>query len=721
MNDRQWLYAAYALAGLSTLFVGEGMSFLCMCWDSKGSGPPVSVAMNRRLSCSLILIILVVQMIKNYWIATGKGIWIHSIQPSQDLFPQFRPVFSIHYVEWMVTVPLMLVLSGICVLGRSFSEVVVPIAATDTYIFVAWAANLVQSAGLQWLLITTTFVLYGWASIGMFRWVSNFWLSDSKDLPRPEIRAAIALGLVLLFSFYGLVYLLARLDAIDLVSEHLCYTFLDVSSKIAMSLILSRVQAADQRETMESMVKYIGNLNVGMMSILRANFDYVVPCVADSNGCCRVQSLGSGDIRDLGHVLGRDVTGLGLSELIAPEDQDNFASYVQNSLDQALKVQSLDAHMVQSSQKAPVASVVQCNMLSWARSRSREDNKSVEDGTQGPPHRIPVIVHLSVVRYAGPQKIAHVIAAFQLCNESSLEKRAAAGGMCTHTNKYGQDGREKVLQESSEYTVMPFDSASNATESPRSKCGTPTDSRSSGEALTGIDTDEPVSVQNSSQKGSTTSTVSSLHSLATPHYASGLDIEVGRMELGHVKHVLCDGSDVGSQSSKFSAPGSVTSAFRKVLGPLHTGLPPDHLMPKAVEDYMQCAADMVRRKVPVEISRLHHQQRLAEWTAKKQAHSLSEVLVHGRAPDDNIDEHIWRSLVLPAVSEAPPGKQPKEPDLPDNNELWQRSWNAVFEEDDDDEDSEEEVMGTRMAHSLAWQNYPARHVQAGRSNPFLTF
>lgn len=683
MNDRQWLHSAFALAGLSTFFMSEGMSLLYLCWDTKKSGLPLSMTMDRRLSCSLMLLILFAQMVKNFLFATSTATWVHAAQLSEAPLT-FRPVLSIHYVEWMVTVPLMLVLAGVCVLGRPFTEVIIPVIVTDMYIFLAWTASLVTSPSFRWLLVVMSFTLYGWASLGMFRWVSSFWRSESKDLPRPEIRAAIASGLVVLFALYGFVYLLAQLRAVSVVAEHLCYTLLDFSSKIAVSLILSRVQAADHWQTLQSLLKYLGNLNTGLMSILRANFDFVVPCVADSRGWCHVQSVSSRDIKEFGRVLGRDIAGLSLSELIAPQDQDHFCSYVQNSLDQAQKLELVVPEMPQSAHQAPVASVLQCNMLSWASNSSNEEDSN-EDATQAAPRFVAVSVHLSVVQCAGPKKVAHVIAAFRLANDSTSPVPAAE----ENTMPLGM-----ISDEGNQVGRIPMHEGSSQDESSeielRKVCSSVFDACS----------------QDTVGQGSTsTGGLSSKQSTAALN--SGFDIEVG-LEHGH--HACFGGSDVGSQSSKLSCPNSVTAAFQQVLGPLHTGLPPGHLMPKAMEDYMQLATDMMRRKVPVDISRLHHQHKLAEWNAKKKAHSLSQILAHGRAPDENIEEHIWRSIVLPAVTEDRPGAKPVEPTLPDENELWHQSWSAVFEEDE--EESDDERMASSMARSMTWQNYPARHVRS---------
>lgn len=713
-----WLYSAYAVVGLSTLLLKEGLNLLCTFWETSRSSSNLPLTLDRRLCSSLVFSILFAQVLKNSWFATSPGTWVHTVQPvdlaSEGHSSIFRPVFAIRYIEWMVTVPLMLILSGVCVLGRPINEVALPIIITEMYIFLAWAANLVQSPFLHFFLVVVTFISYGYASMGMFKWMSNFWRMAPRDLPNPEIRAAITLGLVVVFALYGLIYLLSQLDAVSVAAEHFCYTFLDSSSKVAMSFIFARLQEVDCWQALHSLAKYLGSLNTGMMSILKANFDFVVPCVADSSGWCHVQPCGSPDIKEFGRVLGRDISGLSLGELMAPEDQEYFSSYVQSTLDQARKIAQIHPHCTKFPHQAPVASVLHCNLISWGRTE-RDSNENATD-----PHVVAVVVHLSVIRHEGPKKPAHVIAAFRLAHEGCPQLPGVARGpvrMQLNTSAHAHEINKRAKQESGECTVMPFDSASNNStfdSSNNSNLGLECSTPQEPQEVTPQTSDAHASCTNEEDS---TSREPPCAPQVLPSSPSGSDIEAGHIDMETDSNTLLGGSDVGSQSSKISFVGSVTLACQQLLGPLHTNLPPKQFVPKAIEDHVQCAADMVRLKVPVEISRLHHQQQLAEWKAKQRASGLSRVLDRSAVPND-IDTHIWRSMILPALTEAPPGAKPVEPDLPDDNELWRRSWAKVFEEDE--EESDDEPNQATMVHMAAWQNYPARHPRSLASTHFAT-
>lgn len=710
ISSLPWLYSAYAVAGLSTLLLREGISLFCTFHEAKISqgGLQLGITMDRRLSSLLLFLIILEQLVANYWFASSPQTWVHTIQPlelaSEGLTRSCRPVFVIRYIEWICSVPLMLLLAGVCALGRPLKEVLGPIVVTEMYIFLSWAANIVQSSALHWMLVTVTLISYCWASMGMFGWVSRFWLSVPSDVPSPEIRAAVILGLVALFALHAIVYLLAQADAISVGAEHLSYTFLDFSSKVVMSFTFSRVQSADCWQTLHSLATYLENLNTGMMSILRANFDFVVPCVADSSGWCHLQSCDSPDVKEFGRILGRDIAGLSLGELIAPEDHDRFAAYVQNTLNQSQIMEST-AHSLQSKgspqlpRQAPIASVLQFSMLSW---QNRGDNAQ-EFVTQAAPWYVAVIVHLSVVRPAGPKQLAHVIAAFRLAPEDSSQMPAAAlqahQQLDAFTDFNEVSKKVKDEDEQSENTVMPLDSASNLGSSDACQMlQVPHCSIEANQVQHGsVDkADETLcSTRSPSQQRCAPGNLNHQQSTRTSNFDLEADGDVG-----------IGGSDVGSQSSKLSFVGSITLACQQLLGPLHSGLPPKEVTPKAIEDHVHCAADMMRRKVPVEIARLYHQQKLAEWKDKSKAHSLSQILVHGRAPD-KIDTQIWRSLVLPALTEKSPGVRPKEPNLPDDNELWRQSWDEVMGEDEQDSDEENNPLA--MFVLPPWQTYPARH------------
>jgi hypothetical protein len=664
--------------------------------------------MDRRLSSLLLFMIILVQIGKNAMFVHSPDTLVHTVQPlelaGQDGSLVSRPVFAIQHLEWLVTIPMILTLAGVSGLGRPLSEVLGPIIVTELYIFLSWQINFVQSSSLHWFLVGVTFVAYGWASMGMFRWVANFWRSAS-DVPSQEIRAAVTSGLVMLFFAYGIIYLLGQSNAIDVTTQHLSFTFMDFTSKVALSYTFSRVQAANCWQTMNSLVKYLGNLNTAVMSILRGNFDFVVPCVGHSSGWCQLQPCGSHDIMELGRILGRNVAGLSLNELMAAEDQDHFAAYVKNTLRQAKSVDLGNPQNFSLPQEGPIAPVLNCKMLSWA---GREQND--------PPKFVPVVVHLSIIRHKTNQ--AHLIAAFRLAPEDCLGRMGNAPPQ-VDTSVIKCEVREQGWEEP---TVSPVDSASNLGSNVGSNVSRTKSQRGSHvshnpllKPQAGGEADNAKLDPNKyDDQGSSTRSPSQQHS--DPSTSTG---QIGMYTEAIENGTPIGGSEVGSQSSKKTAIGSVTMACQQLLGPLHSGLPPKQFVPASIEDHVQCAADMVRRKVPVEIARLHHQQQLEKWQVEKNDHSLSQILVHGRPPDDNIDSQIWRCLVLPAlITEEGPGAKPVQPDLPDDTELWRRSWVQVMEDPEAEEDQEshhEHSHPLRTSHPLrniqlpVWRNYPAHH------------
>ena len=45
------------------------------------------------------------------------------------------------YMEWGINVPIMLILSGYCTLGRSLHEVSRPLVVTNIYVILCWVAT----------------------------------------------------------------------------------------------------------------------------------------------------------------------------------------------------------------------------------------------------------------------------------------------------------------------------------------------------------------------------------------------------------------------------------------------------------------------------------------------------------------------------------------------------------------------------------------------------
>lgn len=152
----------------------------------------------------------------------------------------------------------------------------------------------------------------------------------------------------------------------------------------------------------------------------------------------------------------------------------------------------------------------------------------------------------------------------------------------------------------------------------------------------------------------------------------------------------CGGSDVGSQSSRISHANSVVLACRQILGPLHDQLPPAQYISKRMDDHVQCSAEMVQLRACSSMTREWNKQQQDDWTARAKTHFTSKMLQRSAPSQNSVPEQLWQSLVLPCFDEPPPGKRPKAPDLPNDDELWQRAWKRTYESEGSESGSDEE-------------------------------
>ncbi|CAE7947545.1 mask, partial [Symbiodinium sp. KB8] len=60
-----------------------------------------------------------------------------------------EPVYTSIYCEWLVNVPILLVLAGNCALDRPSGEISRPLLVTNIYIVFAWTAHFIPSPFLR--------------------------------------------------------------------------------------------------------------------------------------------------------------------------------------------------------------------------------------------------------------------------------------------------------------------------------------------------------------------------------------------------------------------------------------------------------------------------------------------------------------------------------------------------------------------------------------------
>mmetsp|Transcript_13116 Transcript_13116/g.30767 ORF Transcript_13116/g.30767 Transcript_13116/m.30767 type:complete len:354 (-) Transcript_13116:341-1402(-) len=165
-----------------------------------------------------------------------------------------RPVFTVIYVEWLINVPLLIVLVGKCALGRSLRQLHWPVVVTNLYIIIAWSAHSVSDTSVAWALVVVSFVMYGWSSFKMCRWVIEYLRSAEREAPSRWLRSSLAVGLVLIFGVYGGVYLIGFMGRVSVGLEKLLFLCMNISVKLVMSMAFAGVRSSEYHDLLVDML-----------------------------------------------------------------------------------------------------------------------------------------------------------------------------------------------------------------------------------------------------------------------------------------------------------------------------------------------------------------------------------------------------------------------------------------------------------------------------------
>lgn len=371
-------YAAIALAPIG---LSEAVNAAITFYSSRETKVMIPDVKSRCLPSTLLAITLFVLVMKQSLFASGSRPWfVHTTDSLHS-----RPVYAITYVEWLVNVPFLMVLSGYCALGTPFSKIARPVVLTNIYIVFSWAALVVDNFPLRWSLVIISFVMYFYASYDMALWVVDYLKTAPADMPSRRLRTSLSLGLIAVFAVYGAVYLAGIYDLISPASERLWLLCLDCGAKLASSIVFVAIRCQDYHHGLTVVVKHVGTTNAAMQSILRGSFDLLLPCTVEEDGSCWLPDGDSSDIMKLKDRLGCSSLTRTLGALLADtQDFERFKLYMLNTLSQSefARVHGATSLLVKMDGTAAVAQVLNCRLL------------SLKDGSQG---SIAVSIHLSVV------------------------------------------------------------------------------------------------------------------------------------------------------------------------------------------------------------------------------------------------------------------------------------------------------------------------------------
>eukprot|EP00929_Paragymnodinium_shiwhaense_P110236 TRINITY_DN7707_c0_g1_i1.p1 TRINITY_DN7707_c0_g1~~TRINITY_DN7707_c0_g1_i1.p1 ORF type:complete len:335 (-),score=65.30 TRINITY_DN7707_c0_g1_i1:268-1272(-) len=251
-----------ACAGLVTLFVHESMNLLINWRNARMIVKSLSGIRSSFLPDMLVVITFGVLLLHNAVFAFSSEPWYaHASAPGVRSLDS-APVYTNVYVEWLINVPILLVIAGKCALQRPLHELNRPVLITNFYIITAWVSNFISETQTRWGMIAFTFGLYAWATWDMAEWVTAY-IKDAPDqLSSRFFRPFLTLGLVVVFGVYGVIYLMVFFWQIELSQERNYFLFCDVGSKIVMSLAFGGIRGSEYHSRLVKLLKQSNLLSI---------------------------------------------------------------------------------------------------------------------------------------------------------------------------------------------------------------------------------------------------------------------------------------------------------------------------------------------------------------------------------------------------------------------------------------------------------------------------
>eukprot|EP00913_Durusdinium_trenchii_P029536 g27687.t1 len=137
-----------------------------------------------------------------------------------------QPVYSVFYAEWLINVPILLILAGSCCLQRPPRE----------FLLQAWVAHFISNAPLRYVMVVVSFLMYFRAS----------WTMCQRPL--------LSFALIIVFGIYGAVYLARLHGAVSCRNERIFFTTMDFTTKLFASIALAGIRSSEFQEVLLTML-----------------------------------------------------------------------------------------------------------------------------------------------------------------------------------------------------------------------------------------------------------------------------------------------------------------------------------------------------------------------------------------------------------------------------------------------------------------------------------
>eukprot|EP00930_Biecheleria_cincta_P062721 TRINITY_DN48169_c0_g1_i1.p1 TRINITY_DN48169_c0_g1~~TRINITY_DN48169_c0_g1_i1.p1 ORF type:complete len:536 (-),score=66.96 TRINITY_DN48169_c0_g1_i1:68-1675(-) len=271
----------------------------------------------------LLIIMLMILTIKEANFQHLSQVFAHAA--GQDLA---RPVFTFQFIEWLINVPILMILAGYHALHQPLKAILRPALVTNVYVTLCWAAAVSASPMTQWILYLIAACMYIFTCVDMSKWMLHH-DGQFNLLATKLLRQLSPILLMTYFFVYGMVYTAALLGSLSVVGEHTAYTVLTCTSKIIFSAGFVALRTSDYLQRVSQLLNCISYNNGVMLNSLLTTYDVILDCTFDKGTkVCKIDGSFIGDCRSLDDRLGYELTGKNLFGLVRSYDKKPLARYI---------------------------------------------------------------------------------------------------------------------------------------------------------------------------------------------------------------------------------------------------------------------------------------------------------------------------------------------------------------------------------------------------------
>lgn len=245
-------YSALIAAALASVLMQELASVILTNQAASRAVELIPDVKDSLIPSMLLCTTFIVLLVENLAFVIGEVPWyVHAANLGrEDLDGQ--PVYSVFYAEWVINVPILLILAGSISLGRPPSEVGQPLLITNVYIVLARVANFIPNVPLRYTVVAVAFLMYFRASWMMRNWVRNWRKrhSDGHILGRP----LLSFVLIVVFGIYGLVYLGRLHGLVPYRDARIFFVTMNFTTKLFASMTLAGIRSSEFQEVLLTML-----------------------------------------------------------------------------------------------------------------------------------------------------------------------------------------------------------------------------------------------------------------------------------------------------------------------------------------------------------------------------------------------------------------------------------------------------------------------------------